>query len=222
MDSERFQTLKERIAQLRKHLLPVFFDPTGEYADDEGARLKALAFRALAHAEFETYFEDRVIEIADVTHHAWKASRYVSQSTIHLLAFSGRQMTPPPDSLAPPSENKRKGWPDLLDIDERIRCSITDFRFRISDRNHGVKEEHILSMLLPIGVHHSKCDGLLLANFNDFGAKRGEVVHGSNSPRVQQAIDPKTEYSRVEELISQLTSLDAELTCAFNEAQPSS
>jgi hypothetical protein len=64
MPSDHLRLLRERVEGLRNHLLPTPFDPTGTYSDEAGTQIRALAFRVLAHAELETYFEERVVEIA--------------------------------------------------------------------------------------------------------------------------------------------------------------
>ena len=211
MPSGRFQLFVERIDEIRSHLLPDPFNPTGDYTDDPTVGTRALSFRVLSHAEVETYLEERVVEIAKVALVAWKKSKTVSIPTLHLLAFSGHQMQVPPEALEPPTENKRKVWKDLVDITERLTNSVTTFINRTSRQNHGVKEENLLAMLLPIGFPHDRCDELLLANLNDFGALRGEAAHSSGARQVQQAIDPKNEYDRVQLLILGLVSVDEEL-----------
>ena len=64
-------------------------------------------------------------------------------------------------------------------------------------------------MLLSVGFLHNKCDERLLVNLNGFGALRGKAAHSSGAHQVQQAIDPKNEYERVQLLISGLLSVDA-------------
>ena len=67
MSSPRYKLLSRRINELRRHLLPAKFDPTGTYSPRVHERCRA--FRLLVHAEFEAFIEDRVSEVvnADAT-----------------------------------------------------------------------------------------------------------------------------------------------------------
>jgi hypothetical protein len=138
----------------------------------------------LAHAELETYFESRAIEVAKAAWAAWKKSRHVSRVALRLLAFSGKEMTLPPGSLEAPDPNKSKAWANLLSIDERLERAVSEYVYRVSIENHGIKEKNILSMLLPIGFEHSKLDQLLLTSLNQFGEARGIVAHSSMLSRL--------------------------------------
>jgi hypothetical protein len=78
MPSARYQALRQRVEMLREHLLPNPFDPTGNYVDEAAVRTRTLSFRVLAHAELETYFEDRVVEIAKASWRRWETNRKTS------------------------------------------------------------------------------------------------------------------------------------------------
>jgi hypothetical protein len=211
MASARLKALQVRTKDLRRLLLPHKFDATGIYRDEHRVRARALSFRVLAHAEIETYFEDRVVEIAKVAWASWKNRRHLSTAGLHLLAFSGRQMNRPPETKDPPTDNKKKQWAEQVGIDGRLGASISDFIYRMENENHGIKEKNVLSMLLPVGCECDKIDGLLLATLSQFGADRGAAAHSSTAKHLTIAIDPKDEYDRVARIISDLGPIDAEL-----------
>lgn len=212
MDSPRLVKLNASIKELRRLLLPGRFDPTGSYGQADKVRARALSFRVLGHAELESYFEDRAVEVATAALTAWKQHKHVSSITMHLLAFSGREMHSPPDTLEAPTDNKKKTWPEFIDISYRFERSVADFIRRVTKENHGIKERNIMSMMLPIGVHHSSCDQLLMTNLDQFGEARGLVAHNSTAAYVTQSVDPKDEYARLKSLVEDLRPLDQVLT----------
>ena len=172
MSSERFKQLEEQLASLRGCLLPAEFDPTGTYEDQHGVSTRALAYRVLAHAEIESFFEDRALEPVSRAQLAWETNRHVSHVALCLVGFSGKEMAPPPHTLEAPTDNKRKAWAALIDIGQRLLPIISTFHYQVRSENHGIKERNLLSMLLPIGVDHGKIDPAFLADMDSFGALR--------------------------------------------------
>lgn len=208
MSSDRFAQLYIQLKTLRIHLLPDTFEPTGFYFDQEKVATAALAYRVLSHAEIESYFEDRVLQALDHARTAWEDNMHVSRVILGLLAFSGREMRLPPDTLEAPNENKRKEWPEQVDINKRLSLIMADFNHYIRKKNHGIKERNLLAMLLPIGVSHSELDPIFLADMDSFGGLRGAAAHSSSRTSVRQAVDPAEELKRVEALLPGIESVD--------------
>ncbi|PTQ79215.1 hypothetical protein C8R21_13235 [Nitrosospira multiformis] len=211
MPSERFLQLQDQLRLLRTHLLPDQFDPTGTYDNYECVAIQSLAYRVLAHAEIESFFEDRALEAATLAHSAWESGRRVSHIAFCLLGFSGREMSLPPPTLEAPTDNKRKTWPSLVDIDKRLLPVISDFHQFIRSGNHGIKEKNLLSMLLPIGIEPKKIDSAFLAEMESFGALRGLAAHTSGKMTAKQGINPAEELKRVESLMPGIEFLDTEI-----------
>jgi hypothetical protein len=209
MPSDRFIQLQMQLNVLRAHLLPDLFDETGTYDDQEKVATAALAYRVLCHAEIESYFEERVLEAVNRARIAWETNKYVSRVILCLLAFSGKEMRLPPATLQASNEQKKKAWPELIDIAERITPVIRDFNYMIRLKTHGIKEENLLSLLLPIGVDHSNLDPIFLADMDSFGTMRGAAAHTSSSTVVRKEIDPAEELKRVEGLMPGIESVDA-------------
>jgi len=211
MPSERFQDLKRQIAQLRKLFLPRQFDSTGTYRSPERVAARAIAFRVLAHAELETYFEDRVISIAKKALAAWESDRRVSSVTVHLMGYSEVSLSLPPETLRAASKNVERGWHnERITLNSRVSNCVSTYVHRVMKENHGVKEKNVLAMLLPIGFDVAKMDELLLANLNQFGEARGQAAHSSRLT-VTVHSDPKDEYEKVKRLLSDLECVDIEL-----------
>jgi hypothetical protein len=211
MASERFQQLEEQLRVLARCLLPAKFDPTGTYDDQDVVSMRALAYRVLAHAEIESYFEDRALEPVSRAQTVWESTRHVSHVALCLLGFSGKEMALPPATLEAPSDNKRKAWPALVDIGQRLLPIISTFHNQVRNENHGVKEKNLLAMLLPIGVAHAKIDPTFLADMESFGALRGQAAHASGRTTARQAVDPEGEQKRVLGLLPGIAAIDAEI-----------
>jgi hypothetical protein len=217
MPSERYSQLAAQLATLRTHLLPDPFEETGLYEDEEKVATSALAYRVLAHAEIEAFFEDRSLELANLARAAWEASAHISRVSLCLMAFSGKMMADAPDSLEPPSENKRRAWPALLNIGERLRPVFTSFSTYVRTENHGVKEKNLLSMLLPIGIDPTRLDPTFMIEVDSFGSMRGHAAHTSSRAGVRRAIDPKEELNRVESLLVGIAAIDEQIDELANE-----
>ncbi len=63
------------------------------------------------------------------------------------------------------------------------------------DRNHGIREKHLLRIFLPLGVSHKQLDSRLIAACNQLAQKRGEFAHASI--KTHQQVDPKTERDNI-------------------------
>ena len=219
MPSQRFQQLSRRIAELRIHLLPAEFSEVGIYEDADQVTVRALSYRVLAHAEIEAYFEDRVVEIAKKTIKSWNQCRHLSLPLLYLVAFSGREMQRPPESLTSPKDNKAKEWSNFLDPSKRLRECATIYIQAVQMKNHGIKERNLLSLLLPVGVDSSDLDPVFIADLDSFGTRRGEAAHTSSNPaQVRQGVDPKDEHATVEVLLDGLQPIDQILNNLLNAA----
>lgn len=211
MASPRYQQLEEQLKALRRCLLPPDFDPTGTYEDQDDVSRRALAYRVLAHAEIESFFEDRTLEPVLRAQFVWESTRHVSHVALCLVGFSGQEMARPPSTLEAPSDNKRKAWPALLDIGERLLPIIANFSRHVRYENHGIKEKNLLALLLPIGVAHCKIDSAFLADMESFGALRGLAAHSSGKTTVRQTVDPEEEQKRVLGLMPGIAAIDSEI-----------
>lgn len=206
--SSHFITLRDRLDDLRKCFLPLAFDSLGNYPPEQTT--KTHAYRVLSHAELEGFLEARAQEIAVASARVWKGERRASRTLVCLLAFSGRSHDAPPPTLAAPQPNKKDDWEDLLEIDHRIDAAVNAYIGRLK-MNHGVKEENVLGLLLPIGVARFDLDPQLLAELNSFGSARGQSAH-LGVVHLKEVPDPLTEHQRVEQIATLLAPLDVCLT----------
>jgi hypothetical protein len=202
--SPRFRTLTKELNRLKGQFLPKF-NPTGTYSDRQLAL--TIAYRVLAHAEIESYIEDRSFKVAIDAKKDWDNKGKASRTLLSLLAFSGEKMELPPDTLTPIKGTKLLP-PERVQLDKKINLAITCF-IKIIKQNHGVKESNILALLLPIGIDSDDLDSVLLATLDAFGEQRGLVAHSSaTSYRTNQLPDPANELNRVEQITQGLLQID--------------
>lgn len=221
MSSSRYNEMKSNIADLRKNLLPEIFDPTGNYQDPEKVSTLALSFRVLSHAEMESYIEDMAISATDTAWKAWSRYGVATRTALSLLAFSGAEMSLPPDTIRAKQPNQEKTWSEKVDLSTKLKNSIVKYNNFIKRKNHGIKEENMLAILLPIGIMPEEIDQMLLADLNSFGESRGMAAH-SNSKRATQGIDPKSELDKVIVITESLLEIDSAILRLFQKPRASS
>jgi hypothetical protein len=202
--------MQAALTELKRQFLPAQFDPTGTYADRWIAR--ARAYRVLAHAEVEHFVEDRVTEVAKHALKEWKNSRKTTRPIVAMVAFCGRDMVYPPDTLAPPQPSAKVKHEEQLHLTERVNAASKNLFQSLKD-NHGVKERNILRLLIPIGFLHSDLDPLWLVTMNSFGEARGEAAHlSAKLGTVSHPPDPKSEHELVKAVLVGLKDVDEKLT----------
>lgn len=206
--SKRFLELKKRLSELRRHMLPTKFSPTGSYTERQQDR--ALGYRLLAHAEIESYLEDIVRTVVTDKIRAWKKSRIPSNLLLAFLAcyHSGWNEFD--------EENKLR----IIEL-ARARKKITDRVEEIIDQaqkqfiqllenNHGIREKNLKPLILPTGVDLKDLDNTWISDIDDFGKSRGYVAHSTKT--TIGSINPEDEYNRVKALVTGLKELDSKLS----------
>lgn len=194
--SRRFRDLQARIRELRKHMLPVKFDPTGIYAERVIDRTRG--FTALVHAEFEVFVEERSKEVVLAAINEWTYNRRLSRVLFSFICCyqSGWK----PLDFGRISEQidlaKNRKNPQV-EIGAVVTLASNQYSSLLG-KNHGIKQENLRNILMPAGVDLSDLDAVWLTDVNDFGEHRGRIVHLSKSSYVP---DPRGIYSRVQRLL---------------------
>jgi RiboL-PSP-HEPN len=204
--SSRFKILVRELTRLRKHLLPRKFEETEvDYSDRKLSYF--IAYRVLAHAEIESYLEDIALEAARYAIKAWKEREETHKILLSLLAFSGRNMEPPPVTLSPMKGSKTLSE-EKFKLEKKIDLASNSFN-RCIKENHGLKEQNILALLLPIGIDVDDLDPSWLTTMNTFGESRGIAAHTSaSSYKVTQPPNPKIEYDTITDILKGLKDID--------------
>lgn len=202
--SIRFRELSKRLHELRRNMLPQKFSPTGDYSDRQLDR--ARGFRVLAHAEIEAFLEDLGFEKAKSVVESWKATKSTTDSLFCLVSHYhvGFELSDESE-LGPKFEvsSRKKVKDEIQEIAER---SLSQYA-SIINQNHGVREENLLRIILPIGVRKSDLDATWVTDLQEFGKRRGTVAHKSVSAHM--VIDPQQEWVVVKNLLVGLEKLDS-------------
>ena len=201
--SLRFSQLTKELNRLKKQFLPRKFSEINDYSERQLAL--TLAYRVFAHAEIESYLEDRVWDTVLTAKNIWDNQGKAGRVLLCVIAFSGQEMEAPPDTINPLKGNKNVSL-DKLKINRKIDIAIRCFK-SVIDQNHGIKETNLLKLLLPIGIDSDDLDQAWLANMNTFGEERGEIAH-SSAIKTKQTPNPADELERVKQIIEELERVD--------------
>lgn len=202
--SARFRTLTKELTRLKQQFLPKF-SPINLYSDTQLSR--TLAYRVLAHAEIESYLEDRAWEVVQDAKRVWDSTGKTRITLVSLIAFSGQTMKSPPETLKP-TKGSKTAKDEEIKLSKKIDSAVAGFK-RVINQNHGVKEANILALLLPIGIDSDDLDPNWLATMNTFGENRGDVAHKSaTSYRTIQPPDPVSELNMVKQITQDLLKVD--------------
>ncbi len=202
--SRRFRDLKSRVRELRNHLLPRTFSPTGDYTDRQMDR--ARGFRLLVHAEIESYLEDVSRDTVTDAIRRWKGEGISSRSLVSFLAsyhsswsVSDTISNDEIMQIAKSRKNIKESVEKIIDLAQ------TQFIQRIQN-NHGIIEDNFYGLIVPTGVDISKLDQTWIASLSSFGSLRGKVAH--QSKMVVGTINPEDELKTVNDLIKGIEALD--------------
>ncbi|MBU2887457.1 hypothetical protein KO507_16950 [Gilvimarinus agarilyticus] len=205
--SNRFKELRGRLRELRLHLLPANFSPTGDYTDRQQDR--ARGYRLLVHAEIESYLEDVSRETVTQAIRDWKTSNKPSNIIVSFLAAYHSSWSVTEEikneeliQIAKSRKNAKDSVVEVIDLAQR------QFTKKLKD-NHGIKDKNFKTLILPTGIDIGSLDQTWLTNIDSFGTKRGEVAH--KAKRTQGTINPKDEFESVQALLNGLEDLDKKI-----------
>lgn len=202
MPSARYLEMQKRVTALRHAMLPSRFVATGLYTDRVHQR--AVGFRLLVHAEFESFVEDLVINHVTARVSAWIINRRPSITLASLIAYDEVAGKPPTSLLTPPQKPSKS-------FRERLEDTASRYNKQVRVYNHGVREINLLSMLLPIGLEATDLDMTWLASLDAWAQERGDFAHKS-SGKIGTRLDPAREYAQVKMLLAGFKDLDGRVT----------
>jgi|SRR5215213_6758643 len=189
-NSKRFRQLQFRIKDITKHLLPKT-KLSGNYTKEEQDKIRG--YLLLIHAEIESFFEERVEEKVNTAFIKWQSKRQKSNILLSVMAFRNDEI-----SYTPFKNNKS--------IEARIEKAKNSFTHFIRVQNHGIKEDNLLNLLLPIGIEENQMDNTWLSTMESFGKSRGQVAH--STAKTQNPLDPVTEQATINLIMSEIEKID--------------
>lgn len=159
----------------------------------------ARAFRLLAHAEIESFLEDRAREKAREA-----LVRYRSDGKPRIVIWSLLSFQLVQTQL---TEGQLKDhYLGASDHFNNIATKAHNSFEHLLLHNHGVREKNVLSMLLPVGFLRSQIDTTWLSTIDSFGSNRGATAHSAYKPTV--LVDPATEKTTVGLIVAGLQRID--------------
>lgn len=190
--SRRLRQVIARIATLEAHFLPTTFSLTGHYTKRQTDHTKA--YLLLVHAELESYFEDRAERLVIRAQEQWKRHTRCTPLLSRIILYHHATDKNALDAIS----------------DDTVSKAVNAFLYRLK-QNHGIKEQHLRNILLPLGINHQALDTRLIAACNQLARKRGQFAHASF--KAHQPIDPKTERDNIHmNILPELKKLDRRLT----------
>ena len=183
-NSKRFKLLLDRIKFLDSNILPTI-KIEGDYTAIEYDFTRSYVL--LVHAEIESFLEERVTEKVNSSLINWKQNRKKSSCLKSILAFCSGDIN---------YEKKKVAERNSLEFRVNI---VSNHFLALIKKNHGIKKDNILNLLLPIGLEISEIDETWLTTMDNFGAKRGEIAHHTFA--IQNPIDPLTEKKLINDII---------------------
>lgn len=191
--SKRFTDLRHRLEELRGNLL-AFLPPPPHSKTNYSARELDLtsSYIVLAHAEIESFCEDRVMEKAMRAFEEFtkknKVTPILRKMVVHYIVKKGRSWT---DVRAPSMET--------------VQLASQSYRDTVRG-NNGVRQGNLEKLLFPIGLTEFASNTTWLAQMDSFGSNRGDRAH--NSMRALNPPDPATELANVKQILDGLLELD--------------
>lgn len=189
-NSIQYKYLCRRVQKLSYcYLPPVRID--GNYTKKEQDDIRA--YSLLAHAEIESYIETVSRDKVQKALNKWLADKkYNSKILLSLTCFIDQ------------SERIRSA----TTLEDKMKLIAGNYYVMVKN-NHGIKEDNIHNLILPIGIDESTLDNTLMSTLTSFGKTRGEYAHTSAS--VQTMPDPLTIQSTVNLIITSIANLDLQI-----------
>jgi hypothetical protein len=202
--SSLWMTLKREIGTLRKHFLPNPFNPLGVYGERARVHAHTRAFLVLSHAEIESYLEGWAKEIARASEIVWNRSGRVVTPLACLLSSLGERIVPPTTLSTSGAKDSQQKLADAI-------TKVFQRYYKLIKDNNGVREQNVLSLFGPLGVQSAAFSPTFLPTLDALGVIRGAHAHNS-AKAVASVLDPETEHSRIDSLLTDMIVFDNWLT----------
>ncbi|NEU29170.1 hypothetical protein GN156_00030 [bacterium LRH843] len=187
--SQRFTDLKNRLDDLEINLLEGI--KTKDISDlTESEQDLARAFRVLSHAEIEAYFEDSATILLNYAKEKWNTHKEVNITIAALFAHYEKIEA-------------------NLPLGTKINQIVSRFQRSRIDQNHGIKEENLVKLFIPLGIDKENFDVAWLSTINSYGKDRGKTAH--TAAKTQQPIDVNTELRTLEYILEGIEQLDNQI-----------
>lgn len=195
--------LRQRLEALERALLPPAQDPAGNYPVEQEFRTRA--YLVLAHAEFESYFEEACEKAAKEAQRKLRQGQ-ISMAAVALGTYFSKTPLVVPDTFLGAKNAHRLA----LQWQARADACFDEY-FEAIRHNDGIKQFNLVRLLAPLGIDPANLSAAMLVECDKLGKMRGNLAHG----KAQQVVDPFSEKRTVdalEQFFTQLIALLATLT----------
>jgi hypothetical protein len=173
---------------------------TGDYTPRQ---LDGIAgYFVLVHAELESYFEDKAIELIDHSLARWTTANKITKPLFSMMTYYEGERKGPPQSFDPEQFKDRK-------FESLVNSAAAHHRNRVA-KNNGIKEKDLCEILFPVGFSYTDIDSALIASLDSFGQRRGSFAHQSIKKVISTVqIDPFVEAGTVQNIVDGISAVDA-------------
>ncbi len=178
MNTKEYMYLKKRINKLKKIFLPKKFSPTGSYSDN--VLEKSQAYALLSHSEFEFYFEQTALQIAQKSFKCWTTTKLTTRPLVAMIAYYSGSFNIIPESKIANSSKEN--------LDVRINKAFGEYNYVINN-NHGIKGKNIFRLFIPIGLELNQFDDSFLLALDVYGHFRGQIAHSTRATNLKSPDD---------------------------------
>lgn len=192
MASTHFSNLASSIKELKRiYLDRALTDPIPTPDHQELAR----AFVTLAHSELEYFVEEAFRELASTALRGAMVGSF-GRASIALISFTGLD---PLRGGATLSTGKKKAPRRLATRFGAAHAALVS----TLDRNNGVREKHLASIAIPLGLDATSIDNTWLNELDAFCSTRGAFAHMSRMSQrgSHLAVNPQDVWTKCERLI---------------------
>jgi len=208
--SQRYNSLQVAIELLRKDFKIKVLLEKSKTTDPEDFflehRTTIRSYLALTHAELETYFEGRALEIVNTLEKFWISF----PNTVYPLLDFNKDSEANIKTKSKSSDSKT--FEEL--VIENIRKRTGIFRNKISN-NNGIKKKDVRALFHPFGLDFGTLDSAWLENLEVYGKKRGDAVHQSSE--MQKRIVISDVEKELEEILAGAQDFDSYITVLLSK-----
>jgi hypothetical protein len=192
MPSASFSTLASSVQELKRIYLNDALSTNALTPDHQEL---ARAFVILAHSELEHYVEGACRGLAQDALKAAVAGNY-GKASIAMITFSGIGALRGGSTLSNGRNKKPRGLPARFG--EAHAALLTAI-----DGNHGIREKHLATLAIPLGLDANTLDNTWLNELDTFCSYRGFFAHMSRTSKEAShlAVNPQDVWQKCERIV---------------------
>ncbi|MHA2936883.1 HEPN domain-containing protein [Vibrio sp. RC27] len=188
-NTDLFQSLELRLADLRTNLLPEEFDALAGYDDKTLDMTKG--YTLLVHSEVEYYIESICYKFVELQVLKYRQTKQPSACAMALITYSKLDWSATNEEVEIPTINSSKLSDSLTTLLTKMSLSY----YGIINSNNGIKAKNLRKLVAPTGMidHFPEVN---MEDFSTFGGHRGNLAHVSTR-HINFTIDPSDQLNKL-------------------------